>query len=329
MYYLIDRHSTDPCWNLAAEEYLFKHIEEPVFRLWRNEPSIIIGLHQNAYAEIDIDYVKKHKIKVVRRMTGGGAVFHDLGNVNFTFIDNRTEREDSAAMFARFTKPILEAMASLGIDAKLEGRNDLVIDGKKFSGNAVAVWKNRVLQHGTLLFSTSMQNLSSALASRPEHFSGKAVKSNIARVTNISEHLKSPMNIEAFITHLEKSILYRESNSYKHYQYTSHDLATIAGIKEKRYGSDEWNLGATPRYGYTKTERFPGGVVELFLEVESGIIQDIRIYGSYFFVRETKELEDLLKGIPCTKEAVSKKLEEIEMCDYMSNISREQFLSMF
>ena len=329
MYYIIDRHSTDPQWNLAAEEYLFKQLDEPVFRLWQNGPSIIIGLHQNAYAEINVDYVRQNNIKVVRRMTGGGAVFHDLGNINFTFIDNRIEAEDSAAMFVRFTKPILEALADLGIDARLEGRNDLVIDGKKISGNAVAVYKNRVLQHGTLLFSASIQNLAEALAIRAEHFTGKAVKSNIARVTNISSHLPNPMDIEEFILYLEKFILSREKGCYKPYKYTTEDLRAIESIKNERYGSDKWNFGAAPKYSYSKLSRFNGGIVELFMDVEGGAIRDIRIYGSYFFTKESAELENILKGIPHTIEAISKAIDTVNLNEYLSNITKEEFLTMF
>ena len=163
MYYVIDK-NIDPWWNLAAEEYLFKQLSVPIFRLWQNNNAIIIGHHQNAFAEINTEYVRSNGIKVVRRLTGGGAVFHDLGNINFTFIDNVTVSEDTSSMFARFTKPIIEALRELGVNAYLEGRNDLLIDGKKFSGNAVARYKNRLLQHGTLLFSASMADLSNALS---------------------------------------------------------------------------------------------------------------------------------------------------------------------
>ena len=132
---------TDPYWNLAAEEYLLKELKEPVFRLWRNESSIIIGQYQNAVAEIDTTYVKENGIKVVRRLTGGGAVFHDLGNLNYTFIEEKTAGEDASAMFKRFTAPIIEALNAIGVKAYLHGRNDLLIDEKKFSGNGLKAWK--------------------------------------------------------------------------------------------------------------------------------------------------------------------------------------------
>ena len=140
--------TTDPYWNLAAEEYLLTALSEPVFRLWRNAPSVIVGRYQNAAAEINSEYVRTRGIPVVRRLTGGGAVFHDLGNVNYTFIDRKVEGEDTAAMFRRFTAPVISALRSLGVEASLEGRNDLVISGRKFSGNAVCVHGGRVLQHG-------------------------------------------------------------------------------------------------------------------------------------------------------------------------------------
>jgi lipoate-protein ligase A len=328
MIYIID-HSTDPQWNLATEEYLFKKLSQPIFRLWRNDASIIVGLHQNAYAEINVEYVRKNNIPVVRRLSGGGAVFHDLGNVNFTFIDNRDQSEDTASMFARFTRPILEAMAQLGIKANLEGRNDLVIDGKKFSGNAVAVYKNRILQHGTLLFSASINNLSMALANREVNFTGKAVKSNRARVTNICEHLPNPMTVEEFIQFLEKFITEKGNGTFTRYDYTPEDLAAIAGLKLERYGRDEWNFGSSPSYGYSKVCRFPAGLLELYMEVDKGIIKDLKFYGNYFFLKETTEIEEHLKGCEHLRDKIEERIQKITLSDYFQNISGEEFLTLF
>lgn len=328
MYYIIDN-STDPQWNLAAEEYLFKKFSKPVFRLWRNKPSIIIGLHQNAFAEINLDYVKSNNIPVIRRLSGGGAVFHDLGNVNFTFIDNKIPGEETPAMFARFTKPIIDALAGLGVKASLKGRNDLVIEDRKFSGNAVAVYKERILQHGTLLFSASMANLSEALANRPEHFKGKAVQSNRARVTNISEHLSQPMSVDEFVTYMEQYITGGNSSKYTRYNYTSEDLSEISRLTMEKYSLDSWNFGSSPNYGYSKTSRFEWGILELYMEVNKGIIEDIRFFGSYFFTKETEQLEKLLKGSPHTFEAINEVAEKTNLSDYFNNITGEEFLSMF
>jgi lipoate-protein ligase A len=326
MLYIVD-HSTDPWWNLAAEEYLFKNFREPVFRLWQNENAIIIGLHQNAYAEINRDFVRANNIKVVRRMTGGGAVFHDLGNVNFTFIDKREADEDTARMFARFTKPVLDALQKLGIEASLQGRNDLVIDGRKFSGNAVAVYRDRVLQHGTLLYSSSIKDLSRALAGRPEKFVSKSVKSNAARVTNISEHLESPMSIEDFISFLEREIT--SDKGYRVYNYSQEDVNAITELREKRYSQDSWNYGSAPKYSYSKVKQFPGGLVELYMEVKHGKISDIKIFGSYFFLKETTEVEKLLKGAEHTQRGIEERLEKINLSYYFMNIAREELLSLF
>jgi len=328
MLYIID-HSTDPYWNLAAEEYLFKNFNEPIFRLWQNDNAIIVGQHQNAYAEINIDYVRQNSIKVVRRLTGGGAVFHDLGNVNFTFIDNKIEGEDSANMFARFTKPIIEALEKLGVKAYLEGRNDLLIDGKKFSGNAVAVYKDRVLQHGTLLFSSSINSLGNALASRPEKFASKSVKSNIARVTNISEHLEQPMLINEFIAFMEKEINNINRNLYEYYNYSQEDLEAIAKLRSEKYSLDWWNYGSSPKYQYSKVRQFPGGLIEIYMQVNKGIIADIKIFGSYFFSKDTKELETILIGTEHTHKGIEERLEKINLSNYFNNVAREEFLSLF
>lgn len=327
MYFVIDK-STDPQWNLAAEEYLFKHLNEPLFRLWQNENAVIVGHHQNALAEINIDYVSQNGIKVVRRLTGGGAVFHDLGNVNFTFIDNRIDNEDTSSMFARFTKPIIEALEGLGVKAYLEGRNDLLIDGRKFSGNAVAVYKNRVLQHGTLLFASSMADLSQALASRPEKFTGKSVQSNRSRVTNISEHLAQPMSVESFIDYMDNYIRNSRAMDYKLYSYSSKDLFEISKLKAEKYSKEWWNFGQSPKYQFSKVEKFNGGLLEVYLNVEKGVISEIKIFGDYFFTKETAEIENLLVGTMHNYESVKSALLDIEISDYFSNISKEEFISI-
>ena len=328
MYYIIDK-GTDPQWNLAAEEYLFKKFKEPIFRLWQNGNSIIVGHHQNTFAEINVEYVLENKIPVVRRLTGGGAVFHDMGNVNFTFIDNIEENEESSAMFARFTKPIIDALRKLGVEAYLEGRNDLLIDGKKFSGNAVARYKNRVLQHGTLLFSSSMANLSNALASRPEKFTGKSVQSNRSRVTNIEEHLKTPMTIQEFIDFLHNEIAGKENSGYNLYSYSKEDIEAIGKLYSERYSRDSWNYGNSPKYQYSKVKKFPAGLVELYFEVDKGIITDIKIYGDYFFNKETPELENIIRGSRHTHKSLEELIKKINLSDYISNIEGEEFLSMF
>ncbi len=346
MLYIIDT-NTDPYWNLAAEEYLLKEFHKPVFRLWQNDNAIIVGQYQNTLAEIDIDYVKNNNIKVVRRLTGGGAVFHDLGNINFTFIEDRVQGEDAEAMFRRFTYPILEALNSLGVKAYLEGRNDLLIEGRKFSGNALCIHKERILQHGTLLFSASMADLSAALKSRPEKFMGKAVQSNRSRVTNISGHLKynplypdGKMDITSFKEYLKNYICSKYSESIVPYNYTKEDIAAIDRLKAEKYALDSWNFGKSPAYSYKKAEKLTGGIVEVYLEASKGNITELQIFGDYFFTKPTEEFINLLKGTPHSKNAVEKRLAEIDnslkkegnplgLKAYFSNITAGELLSMF
>ena len=328
---------TDPYWNLAAEEYLLKNFTQPVFRLWRNENSIIIGHYQNAFAEIDVNFVKENGIKVVRRLTGGGAVFHDLGNLNFTFIEEKRGNEDTGVMFRRFTAPILDALNNVGIKAYLEGRNDLLIDGKKFSGNAVCIHKERVLQHGTLLYSASMHNLAEALKSRPEKFIGKAVQSNRSRVTNIKEHIPDDYlgstgcyisDIADFRKYLEEFICSRYPEITP-YSYTPEDLESIEQLRATKYSLDSWNFGTSPSYSFKKVSKFQGGMVELFMNVSKGFITELQIMGDYFFTLPTEEFCNKLKGTEHTPEKIKARIEEIGPAPYFSNITLEELTSIF
>ena len=318
---------TDPYWNLAAEEYLLYNMKEPVFRLWRNSPAVICGKYQNARAEINSEFIRKNNIPVVRRLTGGGAVFHDLGNINFTFIEKKREGEDTSDMFRRFTMPIIEALQALGVDASLQGRNDLVIDGKRFSGNAICTHKNRVLQHGTLLFSASMGNLSGALNTRPEKFIGKSVKSNVARVTNISEHLPESkrMDVLEFMNYLKEFITSRtDEEEYIIRDYTQEEYQAITELRNSKYATDEWNFGNSPEYTFNNTFRLPCGFFEIFLSIGQGTIKECRIMGDYFFLKPTEHICEALTGIPHTHEAIMKALSPFDLKEYFgADISEE------
>lgn len=322
---------TDPYWNLAAEEYLLKNFTEPIFRLWRNESSIIIGQYQNAVAEIDTTYVKENGIKVVRRLTGGGAVFHDLGNLNYTFIEEKKPGEDASAMFKRFTAPIIEALNAIGVKAYLHGRNDLLIEERKFSGNAVCIHKSRTLQHGTLLFNASMNNLGAALKSRPEKFIGKAVQSNRSRVTNISEHLPGGNCPVTDITSFKEYLAEYISSRYNitPYTYTPEDLQAIEKLRAEKYSLAEWNFGKSPAYSYSKTCKFTGGLVEIFMNVQKGKIEELQINGDYFFTRPTEEFIAAITGTPHTTEAINSALERLDINAYFNNITKEEIASMF
>lgn len=321
---------TDPYWNLSAEEYLLASVKEPVFRLWRNAPSVIVGRYQNAAAEINSDYVREHGTAVVRRLTGGGAVFHDLGNVNYTFADAKVPGEDTSAMFRCFTAPVIKALRGLGVDASLEGRNDLVIDGRKFSGNAVCVHGDRVLQHGTLLFSASVADLSGALNTRPEKFIGKSVQSNRSRVTNISEHLPAErrgMSVEDFIRYMQDCLA--GAGDMEARGYTAAEREAIDRLCREKYSTWQWNFGNSPSYGFNQTRRFPWGFVEVSLDVAGGVIRSCSIRGDYFFTRPTEDVEHALVGVPHTLEAVTDALSPIPLNDYFGPVQAGELASLF
>jgi len=320
----IIRHETDPYFNLAAEEYVLKNFSRDCFMLWRNEPSIIVGKHQNTLAEINANFVKENHIKVVRRLSGGGAVFHDLGNLNFTFIASGEHHQ--LVDFRKFTLPILEVMQKLGIEAKFEGRNDLTIEGRKFSGNAEHVYKNRVLHHGTLLFSAQITDLSNALNVDPTKFQDKAVKSVRSRVTNISEHLKSPLTVLEFrdliLQHVMESTPGAES-----YSFTDEDISAIRKLKNEKYITWDWNFGYSPKYNFRKTVKTNGGKLEVTLEVVNGVIANARFFGDYFNKLNPEDIENALTGVVHSESEIKNRLKDFEIGDYFLNVTNDELIT--
>ncbi|HHV75230.1 MAG TPA: lipoate--protein ligase [Thermoanaerobacterium sp.] len=324
MIYIYNK-NTDPYFNLAAEEYVLKQFSDECFMLWRNRPSIIIGKNQNALAEINLNYVKEHNIPVVRRLSGGGAVFHDLGNVNFTFIVN--DDLNGFSDFRRFTQPIIDVLRKLSLNAEFSGRNDITIDGKKISGNAQYYYKNRILHHGTLLVSSNMADLSAALKVRPIKFEDKGVKSVSKRVTNINEHLEKPIDIEEFINLIMDDIRLTTGGSGL-YEFTDEDIRNIEKLRDEKYNTWEWNFGMSPDYNLKNEKKFSGGTVEVDLNVSDGIIRDIKIYGDFFGKKDVKDVEEMLKGVKHSENDVKNALSSIDIGEYFSNITLENLLDV-
>ncbi|MDF2674153.1 MAG: lplJ [Clostridiales bacterium] len=320
----INNNCTDPYFNLAAEEFILKKKSDECFMLWRNKPCIVIGKNQNTLSEINIDYVKEKDITIVRRLSGGGAVFHDLGNLNFTFIVN--DKEDSFTNFKKFTQPIIEVLKRLNVHAEFSGRNDLTIEGKKFSGNAQYNYKNRVLHHGTLLFSSDMTNLSGALKVKPIKFEGKGVKSVGSRVTNISQHLTEPLGIIEFKDLIMNYIMY-SNKGQAFYEFTENDLNTINKMKNDKYSTWDWNFGSSPKYSFTNHKKYLGGNVEFNLNVEKGIIKEIRLFGDFFGKCDVSEIEKSLTGIKHSEEEIREALGKFDINSYFSNISIDDLIA--
>ncbi len=313
---------TDPAFNLATEEWLLRHADTDIFMLWRNAPAVIVGRNQNTASEIDTDFVRERGITVIRRLTGGGAVFHDLGNVNFSFI--QIGRQSKQLDFHRFTVPIMEALRSMGVNCQFEGRNDLVIDGQKFSGNAQLIEKDRVLHHGTLLFSAQMADLSGALKINPVKYVDKAVKSVAKRVTNISSHLPAPMDVETFITRVMAHVSGSAADLPP--GLSAEEEAAINALVESKYGTWEWNFGSSPDYGFTRATRTRGGVVEIHLKVRHGRIEQARIFGDFFNARPVAELEKLLAGCRHERFELEERMDGVPIGEFMQNVDLETFM---
>ncbi len=312
---LINNTSTNAYFNLAMEEYFLKNATEDAFILWRNENSIIVGKNQNTLSEINYDYVKENNIKVVRRQSGGGAVFHDLGNINFTFISCNN---NSFSDFKRFTMPIIEALENLNIHAEFSGRNDLLINNKKFSGNAQYNYKNKVMHHGTLLFSSQINDLSSALKVKPSKFEGKGVKSVKSRVTNISNHLEKNMTVLEFKEYLMNFINNKNENNH-FYELSDHDISEINKLVDEKYSTWQWNFGHSPKYSLNNEVKYPGGNIEFSLNVEKGLINEIKFFGDFFGKRDVSYIEDLLKKVKHDESSIKDALNTVNINDYFLN----------
>ena len=316
--------STSPYHNLAVEEYLLQQTKDNVFMLWQNDNTIVIGRHQNTVAEINQEYVDSHNVNVVRRQTGGGAVFHDIGNLNFSFIQN-IEPGCKEIDFQKYLRPIVDALQSLGVPAEFSGRNDLVIDGKKISGNAMMFYENRVLEHGTLLFSSQMSDVASALKVDPSKFDDKAVKSIRSRVTNISEHLPEPMNVLQFKDYLMDFIMKQNQNAELQ-NLTNEEETAVEQLMKNKYQTWEWNYGNSPKYSMNKKIRTKGGTLQVVADIQKGIIHDMKFYGDFFGEKDPQELVNKLIGIRLDKTDLATVLDNIN--DYFHNVTKEEIIHL-
>lgn len=329
MKFIDNKGITDPQINLAIEEYVLQNFgEKDTYLLFYvNEPSIIIGRNQNSIEEINTDYVDEHNIKVVRRLSGGGAVYHDEGNLNFSFITK--DDGESFHNFEKFTKPVVEALNHIGVPAELIGRNDLLADGRKISGNAQFSTKGRMFSHGTLMLDSEIEHVVAALNVSKEKIKSKGIKSIRSRVANISEFLEEKISMDEFKSLILRYIFDVDNiEDIPSYELTEEDWKNIEEISKKRYQNWDWNFGKSPAFNLKESHKFDSGLLDVRLDVKKGIIENCKIYGDFFGLGDVKELENKLIGVRHERKSIQKALTEIDVSYYLGKITKDEFIQL-
>ncbi|MFK4998196.1 lipoate--protein ligase [Bacillus sp. N9] len=327
MLFINNQGITDPRINLAIEEYALKNLDihQSYLLFYINEPSIIIGKNQNTIEEINTAYVEDNGIHVVRRLSGGGAVYHDLGNLNFSFITK--DDGESFLNFKKFTEPVVNALRELGVHAEMKGRNDILVGERKISGNAQFSTRGRMFSHGTLMFDSEIENVVSALNVRKDKIESKGIKSIRSRVANISEFLNEPMSIEQFKQFLLHHI-FEGVEEIPEYKLTEEDWNNIEALSKERYQNWDWNYGKSPKFNIQHSHRFSVGQIEFRLDIRKGKIEDCKVFGDFFGVGDVSEIEKCLIGVRYERAEIVKALEQKDIPHYFGNVTLDEIVEL-
>ncbi|HEN0624624.1 lipoate--protein ligase [Streptococcus agalactiae] len=322
MKYIVNT-SNDPAYNVALEAYAFQKLTDidEIFILWINEPAIIIGRHQNTIQEINKEFIDKNGIHVVRRLSGGGAVYHDLNNLNYTIISNNTQ--EGAFDFQTFSKPVIDTLAKLGVKAEFTGRNDLEINGQKFAGNAQAYYKGRMMHHGCLLFDVDMSVLGQALKVSKDKIESKGIKSVRARVTNIVDHLSDKITVQEF----SDAILAQMKEEYPEmdeYVLSDAEISEIQAMRDNQFATWDWTYGKAPEYTIERGVRYPAGKITTYANVENSTIKSVKIFGDFFGVKPVDDIEKMLEGVRYDYKDVLAALKTVDTSQYFSRMTPEE-----
>ncbi|TWT16378.1 lipoate--protein ligase [Streptococcus sp. sy010] len=322
MKYIVNT-SNETAYNIALEAYAFRELmkEEELFILWINRPSIIIGRHQNTIEEINKEFTDANDIRVVRRLSGGGAVYHDLNNLNYTIISNKSK--EGAFDFKTFSAPVIETLADLGVKAEFTGRNDLEIDGKKFCGNAQAYYKGRMMHHGCLLFDVDMSVLSQALKVSKDKIESKGVKSVRSRVTNILEQLPKKITVNEFSDLLLQKMKDTHPEMTE-YVLSDDELAKIKQLAEDKFATWDWTYGQAPEYTISRDVRYSAGKISTYANVDKSIIQSVKLYGDFFGIKDVVDVEEALVGVRYEYEDVLACLKTLDLAEYFAGMTVEE-----
>ena len=326
-WFYIESKSADPYSNLALEQVVFDRLdrEHSYFMLWQNHNTIVVGKHQNTLEELNAAFVKEKDISVVRRLSGGGAVYHDLGNLNFTFIT--AADKEGGLDFSVFCRPIQKALCSLGVPAEISGRNDMTVEGKKFSGNALYVKQNRIMHHGTILYDSDLDMLSMALKPGSARIESRGITSVRSRVTNIRPYIKTDMTAREFWIALSERM--SAEFDMKELALDSKINAAVEELREKVYTQWSWNYGNSPPFNMRKERRFEGcGKIEILLDVErGGKIKNISFYGDFFGNRDPEELSRLLIGRRMEYGEIKTALAGTDISQYFHALNKDTFFA--